>query len=941
MNNTHRISSRDNVANMVRVLANQRKGIKICHINAQSLRKKIDEFRLIFENSCVDLICVSETWFDSEITDLSVSLNGYNLRRVDREDGYGGVAMYIRKGISFNIKCTSKDNCDFEDINNTDPLNFVEYLFIEVNNESRKLLVGSVYRPNRNICTRRFIRTLETQTALYDDVIIAGDFNSNLLVDSSFSDECASLGLISPNILLPTHFTATNSTLLDLFLVSNKINILLYDQLSASCFSKHDLIFMTYNFQLVIPVERITFRDFKNINYSFLEDEFFKIDWNVFYCLTSVDDQLSFLEQALNYLFDLTVPIKTKIISNKHKPWFSPEIKDYINQRDLAYARWKRFRTTTLHEDYLAAKRRTNKMIKKAKSDFYAEKFSSAIGSKRTWQTIREVGIGKSTNQEPCLIDADTINEKFLNVPMVQADQNYYINNHSNNNSESFFSFAAVDQCDVLSSLLSIKSNSIGLDGINPKFLKILLPQLLPIITFFFNKILTSSYFPSNWKIAKIVPIPKAGSDYRPIAILPFLSKVFERIMHNQITSFLDNNNLLTDRQSGFRKKHSCITALVDVTEEIREKLDDGETTFLILLDHSKAFDTVDHDILCYKLKNFFNFSSTATQLLSTYLCNRYQFVETSTQKSKALPVARGVPQGSIVGPLLFSLYSNDLPSMLTNCNVRMYADDVQLYTSCSNALIDQCIIFINQQLQRIYTWATANGLGINPKKSKCIVIQKRLSKLNIIPNIFINNQKIEIVKSAKNLGIFFNDTLTWSNHINYACGRTFSMTRTLWQTHHCTPLRIRILLAKTYLMPVLLYGCELFAKCDAASKRKLNVAFNNVIRYVYGLNRRSSVSMFSSQLYGLSLDNLLNVRVLVFLHKIVYTHKPDHLYGKLNISDISRGKRIKTFRYKSLISEWHFYIFAVSLWNSIPHSSQLLSNARKFKENIFKLFSA
>lgn len=400
MSSNHRVRSRDSVANMVKVLANQKKGIKVCHINAQSLKRKIDEFRFIFESSGVDFICISETWFDSNITDMSISLNGYNLRRVDRCDGYGGVAMYIRKGITFSVKCTSKDISNFEDVDNSDPVNLVEYLFIEVTNEKSKLLVGTVYRPHKNISTSRFIRTLEAQTAMYDDVIIAGDLNSNLLEDCSFSDEYTSLGLMSPNTIAPTHFTSTNNSLLDLFLVSNESNILLYDQLSASCFSKHDLIFMIHNFQLVIPPQIVTFRDFKNIDFRFLEDEFFKIDWNVLYYLSSVDDQLSFLEDNINNLFNLAVPLRTKIIGQKQKPWFSSEIKDAIYLRDVSYTRWKRFKTTELYEDYLSAKRETNKLIKKAKSEFYAEKFSSAIGSKKTWQTIRDIGIGKSKSYE-------------------------------------------------------------------------------------------------------------------------------------------------------------------------------------------------------------------------------------------------------------------------------------------------------------------------------------------------------------------------------------------------------------------------------------------------------------------------------------------------------------------------------------------------------------
>lgn len=406
------------------------------------------------------------------------------------------------------------------------------------------------------------------------------------------------------------------------------------------------------------------------------------------------------------------------------------------------------------------------------------------------------------------------------------------------------------------------------------------------------------------------------------------------------MTGYLGSERMLSDRQSGFRKGHSCITALVDVAEEIRREVDDGKVAFLLLLDHSRAFDTVDHSILSYKLRKFFNFSPTSSKLLSTYLSDRFQYVVTQNGQSVPLPVTRGVPQGSIVGPLLFSMYSNDLPKILINCKVRMYADDVQLYTSCSIDMADQCILSLNRELLRINTWATANGLSINPRKSKCIVIQKRLSHHNIKPDLYINGQLIDIVGSAKNLGIIFNSSLTWSDHVNYACGRTFAILRGLWATQHCTPFRIRKLLAKSYLIPSFIYGCELFARCDASSKRRLNVAYNCIIRYVYGLKRRSRISAFSSLLYGFSFECLLNFRVLIFLHKIIYTRQPDHLFNKLSFTHNCRGKRIRTLIYRTLVSQWQFFVFAVQLWNSIPYSYQGLSNARQFKSKLIELFS-
>ncbi|XP_075162711.1 uncharacterized protein LOC142235341 [Haematobia irritans] len=520
------------------------------------------------------------------------------------------------------------------------------------------------------------------------------------------------------------------------------------------------------------------------------------------------------------------VPLRSKTICPKNRPWFTHQVANALRVRDVAYRRWKRYRTPELRGEYCDARRKAQDEIKKAKSEYYMSKFGDAVGSRRIWGLVRELDVGrKDSYVDDESIDVDDINAKFLDIPMRDADSSFY--DMTTVAFDDRFEFIGVEEMHVLESIISIRSNSIGADGVDPR-------------------IITNSYYPSRWKVARIVPVPKTGGDYRPVAILPFPSKALERVLRDQMDEYLRTNALLTDSQSGFRRKNSCITALVDVSEDIRRFMDERKYVLLVLLDHSKAFDTVDHDLLCAKLRNFFGFSNTSARLISSYLSDRYQYVRIGDRQSQVRLVNRGVPQGSILGPLLFSLYSNDLPTQVRHCRMRMYADDVQLYIGCEPSSIGSCEALLNEDLGRISMWAQANGLTINPMKSKCLVIKGRTVRSRVNVDIRIDNQTIGIVERARNLGVMFNSTLTWSDHITAMCGRVYSILRTLWQSQRCTPLRIRVILAKSFLMSIMLYGCEVFAKCDALSMQRMNRTFNSITRYVYGVRRYDSVSAFS-----------------------------------------------------------------------------------------------
>jgi len=361
--------------------------------------------------------------------------------------------------------------------------------------------------------------------------------------------------------------------------------------------------------------------------------------------------------------------------------------------------------------------------------------------------------------------------------------------------------------------------------------------------------------------------------------------------------------------------------------------------TFLILLDHLKAFNTIDPETAIYKLKHLFNFSENATKLVSSYLDGRNQSVYHENKISEALPVVKGVPQGSVLGPLIFSIYVNNFPEIIDNCQVHMYADDVQVYVDCKKTNMTNCIMYLNSIMDKINLWAKKNSLKLNPSKSKCIVIYKRPIDTSNLPQIKLSDQNIEYVTSVRNLGIVFDHTLSWNSHITSTIGKTYGMLRSLWTTQYFTPIKVRMLLAKTFLLPTLLFGCEIYANCDSIRKERLNVLFNDIARYIYGIKRNDHISGYAKQIYGITFKNYLNLRVLSMLHKIIYTKEPSYLYNRLKFSRSTRNNNLIHPLHNTLIAERQFFVYSARLWNLLSTDLQRISNNKRFKNAVLRDF--
>ena len=935
------------------------------HTNIRSLRKNFDNFEthllheLDFQFSIIGLTETRITNVDS--LNFECDLPGYVFEYVPTPLAAGGVGMYIDKTYKYTIleKCSNEA---------------FQSLWIEIHNEnSANIICGIIYRQHNSPDRFQvyFDETIERLSSTNKTIYLMGDFNINLLHSETcnfaqnFLLSLQSLNLM-PTIDKPTRIHNKSATLIDNIFI-NKIGQPIYSGNIVSDLSDHysQFCILKRNDLLTNSTKSKTFfRD-----YSCFSEVEFKKDLGQIDFENSINDDIdksfSFFFKKLNKITNKHAPLKPisrRKVKQQSKPWITKGIRRSIKIKNSLFYHGNR-KTYKLYRNKLL------ELTRISKRKYYQEYFTTNFANhKKTWEGINKLINRKKrytksiaslkcpgslrTTTDPSKI-SNILNKHFSSVghnlaskiPESSNSFTKYLPKESFPNS---FVFELVSPNEIEKEIMAIPLNKAhGLFSCPVRILRWARLTLSKPLSDLFNMSIQNGTYPSKLKFAKVIPVHKGNDEliptnYRPISLLSIFNRILEKLVCIRIKNFLDKYNILFRSQYGFREKHSTQHAILDIVNQIQTNMDNNLFSCGIFIDLQKAFDTVNHAILVKKL-HFYGIRGVVNDWFLSYLSNRTQTVQIGDSISDKCNVLTGIPQGSVLGPLLFILYINDIYTSSSKLKFYLFADDTNLLFADKN--LKSLEHTVNNELLHVNDWLAVNKLSLNIDKSNFVIFHPHQKRINYKVNIkvFDNNKNtyisLEQKEYVKYLGILIDNNLTWKHHISHIASKISKTIGVIARLRHFLPTQTLIQIYNSLILPYLSYGLMVWGQASKRHINKISILQKRVLRLIYFGKYTSHAIPFFVSANILPLDLLYFKTVATQMHDISNHLTPPDICDLFTTADQihnyntrSSAKGNYFVQYSRLNKQKNsFSRTGVRIWNSIP------LHTRDFSKHLFK----
>lgn len=832
---------------------------------------------------------------------------------------------------------------------------------------NKTFLLTHFYRPHeQRDWLQHFSDIVEYLSLNYScPILLSGDFNCNILTTgsmvSSYHELCQMYGFSHKN-RKPTRVTLSTKTCIDHLLVSDD-DIVSKCDTYVSC-SDHFAVVSELNLRnMKTPSPKyVMARSMKSINQNEFISDLQQAPWGLMDTFEDVNDQLHVFSLLFEEILDKHAPLKkVRLKKSQNKRWFNPEIDRLIKSRDLMRREIARSGTD---DGKLSNLKKTIKgKIRSAKTNYFSEKIEEAAGNpKLLWKVLAEATqYNKSKSTCTFVNSNETANEYcnyFVNIPTVVNEELRQFSSRMNidvpiyqgrERGAPIFEFSIVAEERVKNFFQTANSNkATGIDNISMKVWKMASEVVSTPLTKVLNNALISGKFPSKLKHAKITLIHKGGDasdkqNYRPISILPAISKLFERIVSEQLVNHAESNRLFQKFQSAYRRSHSTSTALLQMTDSWARSVDEGNITGILAIDLSKAFDCLGHEAIVGELKTQFGISEAAGNLFTSYLDNRKVVVSEGDHSSDPQFTKSGVPQGSILGPLLFSTALNNIGSVLNGLHFHIYADDLTVWVSSDKP--EDIAVRLATIGEELFKFFATRGLKINTKKCQFMYVgsKQRLQRemLSLLPLDFLDLVLIPS-ESLKILGVTIDETLSFKTHIRNVIAKCVGKIKFLWRTASFLPVKHKKMLYNALILPHLTY-CDIVwsPNIERGLMRRLESVQNSGVRFILGRDRRCSATFLRTELGWTTLENKFKIHYSSVVWQCLHGRAPQYLKDLLvdtrSVHGYDTRRRLYVQRRRLNIVRLSFYHHAPVEFNKLPENIKHASSLESFRSRMLK----